>query len=148
MSIHSFAKSLAKGKLGEDLLNEVWPTLRRLDGRKADFVDTISGLRIELKSDSYNMEKTPNFFIEIWSDIDRHKVGGPWQALEHGSDLWIYMFQANRTMFIFEVATLVATLEKLVDEYPRIEIPNKSWTTIGVKVPRERLSHIYEKREF
>lgn len=141
---HSFAKSLAIGKAGESLFLKHWPNkLTRLAGRKSDFYDEVTGNRLELKSDSYDMSKTENFFIELWSDFEKQKLGGPSQAAINKSDLYIYNFYTNRTMFVFEVAALAAYIDQIKDSYPPSFVRNQAWTTVGIKVPRADLAHLY-----
>lgn len=144
---HNFQKSLAVGKAGEDQIISAWPGLVRLDGRKSDFL-TWDGLKVELKSDSYSMADTENFFIELLSDKAKNKHGGPLQALASGSDLYVYNFSANRTLFIFEVPALAAYIAKNKDKYEQIEIRNQGWVTTGLKVPRIDLSHLYRVKEY
>lgn len=140
--MHHFGSSLAKGKRGEDLLSELWPELQRLDGRKGDF--TWNGIKVELKTDSYDMAKTKNFFLEVWSDVDKGKPGGPWQALQHGAELFCYFYSNNLTMYIFDTQALVYYLDGLPkDYYQSVKVPNRTWTTVGYKVPREDLKHLY-----
>lgn len=147
--MHSFKSSLAKGQKGEELLLKVWPGLTRLDGRKHDFVDA-QGKTYELKSDSYSIEKTKNFFIELVSNIQGFKVGGPAQALKNETDFWIYMYPTSNVMFIFNTTELVEEINKLlISEQLQLSlIPNRGYSTIGVKMPRELLKHIYKERSF
>ena len=135
--VHSFSSSLKKGQIGEEILMNLWPGLIRLDGRKADFI-TPDGELMELKTDSYNMSSTDNFFIELLSDIDRNAPGGPAQAALHGSSLWCYMYSQNETMFVFNTFELLERVKTLVATglYRTVDIPNKSWTTRGVLIPR------------
>lgn len=146
---HSFKGSLAKGQKGEELLLEVWPGLTRLDGRKHDFV-TEDGETLELKTDSYSVDKTQNFFIELVSSIQGFKVGGPAQALKNGTTYWVYLYSTSKVMYVFETEKLVKEINKLLLT-ERVElclIPNRTWTTIGAKIPRRLLSHIYTERRF
>lgn len=145
--MHDFKSSLAKGVAGEMLLTQYMPELIRLAGRKADFAHATTGELYELKTDSYNMNKTANFFIEIYSDIERGKLGGPAQALEHGSKYWMYLFTQNKILFIFDTKALCGWLIDNAKDYATIEIPNKGWTTGGIKVPREALKHLYTQKE-
>jgi hypothetical protein len=115
------------------------PHLTRLDGRKHDLIDEATGETYELKTDSYDMSKTPNFFIEYYSDLERAKRGGPWQALANNTKYFVYMYPTNNTFFIFETEKLVAMLEHIVQDMMMIRIPNRTWTTCGFKVPRECL---------
>lgn len=143
--IHSFKDSLAKGIEGERLIETFMPNLIRLAGRKADFADIGTGELYELKTDSYCMEKTPNFFIELWSDVDAGKPGGPAQALEHGSKYWMYLFSKQGILFVFETEALVEWLKTAAQTYPWKYIKNRSWTTVGIAVPRTALYSLYKE---
>lgn len=141
--MHIFKDSLAKGSAGEALFHQNMPHLKRLDGRKSDFIDEATGETYELKTDSYDMDATPNFFIEVYSDLRRKKVGGPAQALDNGTTYWVYMFRKNRTMFIFKTVELVEALKDI--KLPIVRIQNMSWVTTGMKVERNLLSNIYKE---
>ncbi len=147
--MHSFKSSLAKGQKGEELLLKVWPGLTRLDGRKHDFVDA-AGLTYELKTDSYTTEKTANFFIELVSNIQNMKVGGPKQALNNGTTFWIYMYPASNVLYVFNTQELVDEMNKLLvsEQLALSLIPNRGYSTVGVKVPRKLLAHIYTEKRF
>lgn len=145
--MHKFTDSLRVGKAGECLLLEYAPTLIQLGGRKSDFQCSITGELYELKSDSYDMNKTANFFIEWISNENKGSVGGPMQALEHGSKYWMYMFPKNKALFIFETAPLVEALGAIVNNLTIVSIPNKGYNTLGYKVPRELLKHLYIELE-
>lgn len=147
--MHDFKTSLAKGKQGEALLLEAMPELVPLNGRKSDFINPATEELYELKSDQYDMSATKNFFIEIYSDVERKAVGGPWQAAEHGSQYWMYMFPKNRVLFIFKTVDLLNYLEYIsTSVYETSRIYNRSWTTLGMKVPREDLKHLYVRIDF
>lgn len=147
--MHNFQSSLRKGQAGEELLLTLWPGLTKLDGRRSDFV-TSEGETVELKTDSYTVEKTANFFIELVSDLQRFKVGGPAQALNNKTTYWVYLYPASKVLYIFETDKLVKEIHKLLltEKLVPCLIPNKSWTTMGIKVPRELLSHIYTERKY
>lgn len=144
---HNFKSSLEVGQRGEEWLMSVWPELERLDGRKSDF-KLPDGTLVEVKTDSYPMSKTPNFFMERYSDTFKGTPGGPWQALGHNSTLFVYVFSADKTAFIFDTKKLVEALEPLIlNMTPKI-IKNARWETLGYTVPRDAISHLYEKKEF
>ncbi len=146
--MHNFKSSLAKGKAGEELLLKLMPELTPLNGRKADFVNLKTEELYELKSDQYDMNATKNFFIELWSDVDKAKPGGPVQALAHGSKYWLYMFPKNKTLFTFETEALVEWIQEQSSVYKLICIPNVAWVTAGIKVPRLVLQHLYTEKHF
>lgn len=86
------------------------------------------------------MEKTPNFFIERWSNKEKQTEGGPWQAKHHGCDYFVYFFIADETFFVFEVEKLILALE--AGDFRTRDIKNTNHTTVGWLVPREYLREI------
>jgi len=142
MPVYNFRSSLAIGKAGEAIFANHFPMLTPLNGRKSDFIDQVSKELWELKTDSYDMAKTKNFFIEHYSDIERGKLGGIWQSATHGTTYWCYMFSKNETLFVFILEDLVAFMEKTLLNYEIREIKNKTWVTTGFLVPREAVQHL------
>ena len=147
MTKHNFARSLAAGQAGEKLLLSLWPQLTPTDGRRGDFL-LPSGEKMEVKSDSYDHNKTSNLFVERWSDFDAKKPGGAHQAQEHGAAYFFYWFPLNRIGYMFSVQDLVDFMDNFEFKYSPVLIENRSWTTVGYKVPREDLKAIYTKKEF
>lgn len=145
---HNFEASLAKGKAGEAALLALWPELTPIDGYQGDFM--LNGFKAELKSDQYDMNKTPNMFIERWSDANRATPGSVWQALAHECVYFIYWYPANKTAFIFDTLALKNYLDHLIPDLKLepIKIANTSWTTIGYKVNRELLKDFYEVKRW
>lgn len=141
-----FKDSLKEGHKGEELFEElVGNGIKRLDGLVADF--EWGGKTLELKSDYYDMERTPNFFIERYSDIERKTDGGPWRSLREGTDWFCYFYPKNRVAYLFNTKTLVKQLEPIIKGLPLIEITNKTWVTGGYKIPRELLKEVCLKRK-
>lgn len=142
---HQFQRSLRAGKAGEAAFLAFAAKhnilLEPTDGRAGDFKDA-DGHLWELKTDSYDMDKTTNFFIERYSNAAKGTVGGPWQAEEHGCKYFAYYFPANNTAFIFETLDLLGQLT-LVPLGNPIDIRNVRHTTIGFKVPRSGLKPLY-----
>jgi hypothetical protein len=101
-----------------------------------------NGKKVEVKTDSYSMDRTGNFFMELYSDVRRMTLGGPWRAANDNVDLFVYYFQPNKTFFWFEPKTLCQELEKAVFQYhfPIRTIRNKSWETQGYAIPRDILT--------
>lgn len=145
--MHYFKKSLEIGKAGEAALQKLWPDLVPLDGRGADFFLSSTGETVEVKTDSYSMAATSNFFIELMRDVEKERIGGPAQALMHGSSLWVYWFIKDKVAFVFETRDLVAWLKENYTKYPQRNIKNMGWTTVGILVPREDLKALYTRRE-
>jgi len=142
MPVYNFRSSLAIGKAGEATFAKHFPMLTALNGRKSDFIDKESGELWELKTDSYDMAKTENFFIEHYSDVERGKLGGIWQSESHGTTYWCYMFSKNEVLFVFILEDLLAFMEKTLLNYQVREIKNKTWVTTGFLVPRKAVEHL------
>jgi hypothetical protein len=143
--MYNFDSSLKAGQVGEERFHAAFPQLQRLDGFKSDFINPKNKHTYELKSDSYDMNKTPNFFIEIYSDVARKKFGGPRQALSHGSHYWAYFYTQNNTIFLFNTKRLVKWLEQNEELYHIRSIENIRWTTTGILVNRSHLATLYKK---
>jgi hypothetical protein len=137
----SFTTSLRFGDAGEAIWYQAHPGLSRIDGLKGDFLDA-NGEKWELKTDLWSMEKTPNFFIERYSDMARKTPGGPYQALVHGCRYFCYFYIASLTYFKFDCAELVATLDEVLPKLTPTEVQNKGYTTMGYRVPRDLLTHL------
>ncbi|GAC1501546.1 MAG: hypothetical protein NVS1B10_05800 [Candidatus Saccharimonadales bacterium] len=143
----SFVASLKKGSDGESRLLRMWPELKRLDGKRGDFIAP-DGRKLELKSESRNVEDTPNFFIERYSNFEKKSPGGPWQSLEQGSELMCFTFRACPIGFLFDVKTLVLFIEPILSKLKPIFINNKGYKTMGYAVPREALMPICTQLTF
>lgn len=148
--VYDFKTQNKVGKKGEAFIKRVWPLpLKKLEGKGPDFLD-INGDLLEIKTDTWDMEKSPNFFVEIWSVLPQGekpgKRGGPWQALEKGSTVYIYLFISNRTYFVFrDIPKLVERLEELTKGKGYVYVRNNGYTTAGVKVKRKDLEDLYEE---
>lgn len=142
-----FDNSLREGQKGEELFHKAFPDrLEKLDGFKNDFI--LDGKYfIELKSDYYDINRTPNFFMERWGDKEKKSPGGPWQALLNGNHYYIYFFPKNGIYYSFTTKELVDRLEKIIYDLPLIDIPNKTWITQGYKINRELLRDIFKVKD-
>lgn len=146
MSKYGWKSSLAKGKAGEEMLLQLWPELIKMDNKAADFL-LPDGTAVELKSDSYNMIDTANYFIERYSDIDAGKPGGPWQSWGRGCKYFVYMYTQNKTAFVFHTTELMKAVEAMeaTGKLKPVSIRNARHTTVGYKVPRQALEHLLIK---
>lgn len=120
-----------------------WELVKSTD-RRWDF-ETPEGLRVELKTDTYDPAKTPNLFMERWSDIDRGTPGSIWRACEDEVDVFIYWFVAGR--FWMECRTPIS-LRNFLDIHTKSlkleKVTNKSWVTGGYKVRRDEVEHLFD----
>lgn len=149
MKTHEFEKSKIVGDLGEQLILSTYSKdLEFAGGVINDFLIR-DGRYMELKTDTYDMNTTPNFFMERYSDDRKFKAGGPWQALEKESHVYLYFFAKNRKLFWFDnVTDLVYRLESFQNMMTLCPIYNtarygKGYNTLGYKVRRSLLRDLY-----
>lgn len=143
--VFSFKEQLRVGDEGEALFQEHYHDgpLIKIPEHYADF-KTQDGKVLELKTDTYDMDKTSNFYIERWSDVAKKKPGSVWQSRANGVDIFCYFFINNSTYFQF---TDMSTLEKELDAYIKdksyVIVRNRWGNSHGYKVPRKLLSGLY-----
>lgn len=138
----NFQKDLQRGLAGQQAFAKLFVNVRHTDGKRGDL--TVNGAKIELKVDFYDMDKTSNFFIERYSSLQTFSPGGPWQAASHECDYFVYMYMMQMTGFVFAVPNIVKQLEAIEKQLKPVEVKNKSWTTMGYKVPRQALKPLFE----
>lgn len=138
-----FSSDLSTGHRGELLLLKMCPELIRQDGRHFDFLMP-SGEALELKTDTYNMDKTENFFIERWSDLHKKRPGGPYQAFGRGATIFAYLYIKNGTCFFFNTIDLIRHIDKVEkdNKIKPVYIRNHGWTTTGYKISRKDVEHL------
>lgn len=147
--VFSFKEQLELGKKAESEFIKKYkgPKLHPHDGREYDF-DREDGAKVELKTDTYDMDKTPNFFIERWSVVEKQKPGSVWQSYEKGVDVFVYYFINNGVYFEFDdLASLIFAVEAYVALAHPSEcvIKNKDYSGMGWRVPREVLQSLYKE---
>ena len=131
--MHYFGKSLKKGQSGELRFHQQYPILTRLNGRSHDFTHPTLGT-IELKSDFYAPPK--NFFIELRvASAKGDKPGGPFQALNNGTDWFVYQFMATKEQYWFNTKELCAWLELFKDKFPQRAVHNPGCVGFGLLIP-------------
>ena len=124
---NSFSQSLLVGKQGEYALMGFWPNpVTRTDGRKADFIDNVTGSKIELKTETRDLTKTANIFLELYSDVAKGKLGGCKQALASGSDLICYNFKCNGRAYVYQIEPLWAFIESTLGNYSPVFVKSAS----------------------
>jgi hypothetical protein len=144
--IFTFKKQLDVGSKGEALfLKHYGDGASKADGRKFDL--SYNGKKVELKTDTYPMQETPNYFMERYGSIEDGKVGGPWRAAQDNVDYFVYFFLSNKTFFWFESKPLV----KFLDEYTRNmrgkTVANKGYSSLGYAVPRDACDHLLIRKD-
>lgn len=139
MTKFDFNKQLKIGAKGEEDFVLSYPTvITPFSGHAYDFDCVDTGAKIELKTDTYDMDKTVNFFIERYSDYNKKSPGGPWQSLDKGVSVFCYYFKKNGVWFQFNsLKKLVNRLNKITEGKGLVFIQNRGWTTAGYKIRRE-----------
>lgn len=141
-----FREQLAVGDMGEKDFKKAYQVLEPKKSQVDLAYDFIlkDKKRVELKTDSYPMDKSPNFFMETVSDIQSGKLGGPFRAYKDGIEYFVYYFIEDCTYFWFETKKLHDALEALIasGKYQLKSIKNKGWTAEGYAIPREALRSV------
>lgn len=146
MKTFDFTEQLKIGNTGEVAFAARYPNLTKLDGRKGDFI-TPTGRVVEVKSDNYSSNLTPNFFMERWSSTIEKKPGGPWQSSLHGCHYFVYLFIKEGLVYWFKLEELVPWLNEHEKEFQKRSVRNKGWTAEGWLVPRSELEHLMVKKD-
>lgn len=148
----SWKKQLEVGQNGEHMLIQHYhEPLIVAHNLKWDFVQLSDGAKVEVKTDTYDMNSTPNFFMERWGNEADKKPGGPWRARKHSVDHFVYFFVANRTYFVFtDVKELCARADKIAKRKStrEIKVKNKGYLTVGYPMPRDEFEDLYDIYEF
>jgi hypothetical protein len=153
--VFKFDEQLKVGDNGEaDFLRfykNLEPKKNTVDFR-IDF-DLKNGQTVELKTDTYSMKKTKNFFMERYTVTgDNKKDGGPWRTAIHGVDYFVYYFISDGVFFWFPPTVL----RDFLDEYVRlnrldlVHIPNVNksggyYEAQGYKIPRDVVKSVLFK---
>jgi hypothetical protein len=138
----SFSTQLKVGDDGERLFSAYYECEKSTEDRSFDFFIHNHTKTVELKTDSYPMGKTENFFMEKYSDETSKKLGGPWRAAEN-VDYFVYLFLKDKTFFWFEPKSLCLFLDDYIKDQRPKRISNRNWLTIGYTVPRNLVSKFY-----
>lgn len=138
---YSFKSQLKIGAFGESLFLMANPELRPNCDLHGDFLRPDGG-KVELKTDMWSIDATPNYFIERFSDKAARSPGGPWQSLSHGAATFCYFFLPSLTFFTFDTKQLVGRLETILPTLSPVDVRNTSHITQGYRVPRALLQDI------
>lgn len=144
--VFTFKKQLDIGAKGEEFFLECYKDkASKSDGRKFDlFYD---GKSVELKTDTYPLEKTPNFFMEQFGSINDNKLGGPWRAAKDGVEFFVYLYANDRTFYWFETKELVKFLDEYIKGKRGRTVANKGYITLGFLVPRLDCKHLAIRKD-
>lgn len=149
---HSFWDSLKVGTRGEELLIQHYhEPLVVIPDRYADFRRVTDGKTVELKTDTYNVTKTQNYFFERYSDFHKKTPGGPWRARKDRVGVFVYYFVRSNLYFNFEdVKALCKEIERIVKRKKQglILVKNRGYITAGYTIPRDSLAHLCTEHTF
>lgn len=152
MQTYEFSKSVVLGDVGENRLLEEYPYLIKESTEGHDIIDPrIIRVTIEVKTDFFDMARTPNFFMERYSDDKTFKLGGPWRADAYNTDVLLYQFLGNKKIFWFDdIPTLVDFLDDYINtkRLQLMRVKNKRYYTLGFKIPRYAVKHLYTELNF
>ncbi len=143
--IFTFNKQLRIGNTGEALFLKHYKGSSKTDGRKYDLL--FEGKKVELKTDTYPLNKTPNYFMERYGNVADKKVGGPWRAADDKVDLFVYFFLSDTTFFWFKTKPLVKFLDKHIVDMKGRTVANKTYSSLGYCVAREDLEHLLVRKD-
>jgi|ERR1017187_2085055 hypothetical protein len=141
--IFDFNKQMKIGNNGEDFFCECYKDRSPIKSSFREFDVIIDGNKmVEIKTDSYSMDSTPNFFMERYGDKERTKEAGPWRAKKDSLNYFCYLFIKDKTFFWFYPQELCDFLDNHINELEEKEIRNKGWSAIGFCVEREKIKHL------
>lgn len=106
--------------------------------------------KCELKTDSYLMDNTPNYFMERWANGNRTKDGGPWRALNDSVPIFVYFFINNQEFHWFRTEKLIIALNELVinTDPALISVKSDEWNVWGYLIPRKDIENIVKIDSF
>lgn len=140
---YEFDKQKKVGDRGEKMFLKYYPHCKKGDGRIADFY--FDDLKVELKTDTWSMKESENFFMEYYSDIARKTLGGPFRSQEEGVEWFVYFYIKEKVFYWFRVSVLVPFLEEYIKGMKYKSIKNKAWYSSGYTVPRSAIEHLAER---
>lgn len=144
-------QELGHGKRGELNIVEAYSDIlvHSPDVSEYDIISIPNNKTIEVKTEyRYNLQNTPNFFMERYSDDVNYKLGGPWRALEDKVDLYVQYFIQDSILFIFsDLKSLVQGLDSQILGRRFVIIPQDHgrYNTLGIPIARSSLSSFYEQ---
>jgi hypothetical protein len=142
---YDFEKQKKVGDRGEKMFLTYYPECEKGDGIIADFY--FDKQKVELKTDTWKMSETENFFMERFSDTKTEKLGGPFRAAAEGAEWFVYLYIKDKVFYWFRVSTLVPFLENYIKTLKYKTVRNKAWITTGYAVPRAAIEHLAERKD-
>lgn len=137
MSGPDWKTDLSRGDTGEQLFQLSYPGWIKGDWEsrsRYDFTNEKTGETVELKTDYYPVEKTPNIFIERYSDTSRATDGGPYRCPD--CTYYVYFFIKSGTFLWYPTGKLLERLAELTPGMQLCEVRNNTYITTGYKIRR------------
>lgn len=136
------------GKKGEAIFLAKYPEFKHIGSdiwTKNDFVNA-KGEVVELKTDTYDMDRTPNFFIEVFSKDTTFSPGGFFRS--NNATYYVYFFLKNRTAFWFKPEDLIRKMDNPgFFNRELIKVANLEYNTLGLTINRDYFNDILLKKE-
>ena len=151
--IFDFDSQLKLGTQGENHFLTVYGVMGWQKGvEPVDFILPPSRTA-ELKTDDYDMEVSPNFFMEFTTDSGNgKKPGGPWRARNDKIDFFVYYFIRHSVFFWFRTDDLCKFLDDYVERSGLSTVPvanidanGTPYHALGYKIPRRKVQHLVLK---
>lgn len=138
--IFGWHEQLSIGNKGERLFQQMYPAATKTDGRVEDFI--LDGKRIELKTDTYSMAKTPNYFMEFYGDVKKGSIGGPWRSCRDNIEYFVYLFLHDKKAFWFHACELARFLDEHIKTLKPKRVRNATYEAYGFAVCRADVAHL------
>lgn len=152
MQQFEFGEQFGIGKDGErDFINaysRFQPTLST--DRRWDII-LWNGAKVELKTDTYRMNESPNYFLEQFTvSYGQRKIAGPWRAKEDCADYFVYYFYKDATFFWFDPKTLCPVIDSYLVNSPMDYkyISNGTYYALGYPIARQAFDAVLMKKHF
>ena len=138
--VFGWHEQLSVGNKGERYFQTLYPSAVKTNGRVDDFV--LNGKRIELKTDTYSMAKTPNFFMEYVGNTKSGAIGGPWRTCKDNIDYFVYLFLYDKKLFWFNACELSKFLDEKIKTMKPKRVKNATYEAYGFAVNRDEVAHL------
>lgn len=150
MTTAQFKRDLERGKAGEAFLAEQHGLSFPPEGERRWDLESHDQQhrRIEVKTDSYDPEQTPNFFMELLTVVGGYEVvGGPWRARADRLTDFVYLYRGRavppRAFWFNDLDALVRELDTKPGRFAMRSVRLDKLRATGLLVPRSALKHLY-----
>lgn len=144
--VFNFQTQLRVGNVGEKMFLSKYKDYIKSKDLKYDFING-KNKTVELKSDSYSMEDTPNFFMEHYGNVEKQSIGGSFRAKRDNITHFVYLFIPEKTFFWFEPISLCNYIEAKMSILKPCFINNSSYSAMGYKIPRADVEFLLVKKD-